>query len=339
MTTFNSTGVNAATANLPCTFSTLPASAVNETNSTYGNVNRSMSTARPNCPSCADEARCKREDQERRRHDADGRDHEQADAERARDVTHELARLRVAAVRPILRDHGNERLRERAFGKEPAQQVRNLERDGERVHDEPGAEPSRERDIAREARDARQQRHARRRPKWPASRRSLWAARVAPRRRSSSWADHGAGGYVLDLPKVAPNNSRLFPGLGPKRKLPLANIQSAKKRARQAIKRRAHNVALRSRVRTAIRKVMKAVEAGDKDSREGALRRGRAGDRPDGHQGHPAQEPRRSLQEPAQRQATRHALTARPSHRACAALPSTTSRPARGASCRRPSTR
>jgi len=44
----------------------------------------------------------------------------------------------------------------------------------------------------------------------------------------------------------------------------LANIQSAKKRARQAIKRRAHNIALRSRVRTAIRKVVKAVEAGDK---------------------------------------------------------------------------
>lgn len=44
----------------------------------------------------------------------------------------------------------------------------------------------------------------------------------------------------------------------------MANIQSAKKRARQAIKRRAHNVALRSRVRSAIKKVLKAVEAGDK---------------------------------------------------------------------------
>jgi small subunit ribosomal protein S20 len=45
----------------------------------------------------------------------------------------------------------------------------------------------------------------------------------------------------------------------------LANIQSAKKRARQAIKRRAHNVILRSRVRTAIRKVMKAIQSGNKD--------------------------------------------------------------------------
>jgi small subunit ribosomal protein S20 len=46
----------------------------------------------------------------------------------------------------------------------------------------------------------------------------------------------------------------------------LANIQSAKKRARQAIKRRAHNVTMRSRVRTAIRKVMKAIEAGNKEA-------------------------------------------------------------------------
>ena len=46
----------------------------------------------------------------------------------------------------------------------------------------------------------------------------------------------------------------------------MANIKSAKKRARQAIKRRAHNVTLRSRVRTAIRKVVKLIEAGDKDA-------------------------------------------------------------------------
>ena len=44
----------------------------------------------------------------------------------------------------------------------------------------------------------------------------------------------------------------------------MANIKSAKKRARQAIKRRAHNVALRSKVRNAVRSVLKAVAAGDK---------------------------------------------------------------------------
>ena len=46
----------------------------------------------------------------------------------------------------------------------------------------------------------------------------------------------------------------------------MANIKSAKKRARQAIKRRAHNVAMRSRVRTAIRRVIKALESGNKEA-------------------------------------------------------------------------
>lgn len=46
----------------------------------------------------------------------------------------------------------------------------------------------------------------------------------------------------------------------------MANIQSAKKRARQAIKRRAHNVAQRSRVRTEIRNVLKAIASGDKEA-------------------------------------------------------------------------
>lgn len=44
----------------------------------------------------------------------------------------------------------------------------------------------------------------------------------------------------------------------------MANIQSAKKRAKQAVKRREHNLALRSRMRTAFKKVLKAVAAGDK---------------------------------------------------------------------------
>ena len=44
----------------------------------------------------------------------------------------------------------------------------------------------------------------------------------------------------------------------------MANIQSAKKRARQNIVRRTHNMALRSRLRGALRKVLTAVQAGDK---------------------------------------------------------------------------
>ncbi|MEQ1440268.1 30S ribosomal protein S20 [Fontimonas sp. SYSU GA230001] len=44
----------------------------------------------------------------------------------------------------------------------------------------------------------------------------------------------------------------------------MANIASAKKRARQAEKRRARNVAQRSMVRTTIKKVVKALDAKDK---------------------------------------------------------------------------
>lgn len=48
----------------------------------------------------------------------------------------------------------------------------------------------------------------------------------------------------------------------------MANIKSAKKRARQNEVRRAHNASLRSRARTAIKKVLRAVQAGDKASAE-----------------------------------------------------------------------
>ncbi|HMN83712.1 MAG TPA: 30S ribosomal protein S20 [Burkholderiaceae bacterium] len=44
----------------------------------------------------------------------------------------------------------------------------------------------------------------------------------------------------------------------------MANIASARKRARQAVKRNAHNSSLRSSLRTAIKSVRKAIAAGDK---------------------------------------------------------------------------
>ncbi|WP_257255220.1 MULTISPECIES: 30S ribosomal protein S20 [unclassified Endozoicomonas] len=43
----------------------------------------------------------------------------------------------------------------------------------------------------------------------------------------------------------------------------MANSPSAKKRARQAEKRRNHNASLRSMVRTSIKKVVRAIEAKD----------------------------------------------------------------------------
>ena len=46
----------------------------------------------------------------------------------------------------------------------------------------------------------------------------------------------------------------------------MANIKSARKRARQQEKTRLHNMGLRSRMRTHIKNVIKAVEKGDKDA-------------------------------------------------------------------------
>ena len=45
----------------------------------------------------------------------------------------------------------------------------------------------------------------------------------------------------------------------------MANSAQAKKRARQAEKRRQHNASLRSTMRTAIKKVVYAIDAGEKD--------------------------------------------------------------------------
>jgi len=51
----------------------------------------------------------------------------------------------------------------------------------------------------------------------------------------------------------------------------LANIKSAKKRAVQSEKRRKHNASRRSMMRTYLKKVNAAIEAGDKQAAEAAL--------------------------------------------------------------------
>jgi small subunit ribosomal protein S20 len=51
----------------------------------------------------------------------------------------------------------------------------------------------------------------------------------------------------------------------------MANTAQARKRARQALKRRAHNDSLHSELRTAIKKVRKAIAAGDKSAAQSAL--------------------------------------------------------------------
>ena len=46
----------------------------------------------------------------------------------------------------------------------------------------------------------------------------------------------------------------------------MANSAQARKRARQAVKQRAHNMGLRSTLRTAVKRVQKAIAAGDKSA-------------------------------------------------------------------------
>lgn len=46
----------------------------------------------------------------------------------------------------------------------------------------------------------------------------------------------------------------------------MANSTQARKRARQALKQRAHNASLRTAFRSAVKKVIKAVSSGDKEA-------------------------------------------------------------------------
>ena len=52
----------------------------------------------------------------------------------------------------------------------------------------------------------------------------------------------------------------------------MANSASARKRARQAEKRRDHNMALRSRMRTYMKKVLNAIATGDKEKAQAAFK-------------------------------------------------------------------
>lgn len=52
----------------------------------------------------------------------------------------------------------------------------------------------------------------------------------------------------------------------------MANIRSARKRARQAEKTRLHKMGLRSKMRTHIKEVTKAIEKGDKAAAEAAYK-------------------------------------------------------------------
>src|SRR3974390_752827 len=65
----------------------------------------------------------------------------------------------------------------------------------------------------------------------------------------------------------------LAPGPAPENGDFVANTKSAEKAARQAEKHRARNVALRSRMRTAVRQVSAAVASGDKEAARSTYQR------------------------------------------------------------------
>ena len=52
----------------------------------------------------------------------------------------------------------------------------------------------------------------------------------------------------------------------------MANIASARKRTRQAVKNRLHNASQRSNLRTKIKAVVKSINAGDKGAAEAAYK-------------------------------------------------------------------
>ena len=76
---------------------------------------------------------------------------------------------------------------------------------------------------------------------------------------------------AVDKPSYQQENTRLSraPSI---RSLHLANTKSAEKRARQATARRARNVTQRSQARTSIKRVVTAVEGGDKAKAAEALK-------------------------------------------------------------------
>ena len=75
---------------------------------------------------------------------------------------------------------------------------------------------------------------------------------------------------MIDNGPPGANNTRLFDIRT--RLIPVANIKSARKRARQAEKTRKHNMGLRSMMRTKIKNVVNACDAGDADAAAAAYK-------------------------------------------------------------------
>ena len=154
------TGVSAGRPNLWKLLSTPPASAVSETNSRNGNVMRSRSVVRRELLRLVDRARCETARDEPGTEHAERGDDQQHAAERAGRARDELLQFLVAALFLDLGEDRHERDRERALGEQAAQEVRYAERDPERVGRRVRAERVRDRLLADQAEDARDERAA-----------------------------------------------------------------------------------------------------------------------------------------------------------------------------------
>src|SRR5690606_3472005 len=106
-------------------------------------------------------------------------------------------------------------------------------------------------------------RSARRRPGWNAT--VSWPP-LAPRFQAGRPQGGGFDAGTLDCHNAGSFNPKPF------RRTTLANIKSAKKRAKQAVKRRERNMGAKSMVRTALKKVVKAIEAKDAAAAQDAFK-------------------------------------------------------------------
>ena len=97
---------------------------------------------------------------------------------------------------------------------------------------------------------------------------------MAPKIRRLAYSRSRFAG-VIDIHRTDANNTRLFRVRNPLIHTDfqtVANIKSARKRARQADKTRLHKMGLRSKMRTSIKAVIAAVESGDKDAASAAYK-------------------------------------------------------------------
>jgi len=109
-------------------------------------------------PRRPDEAAGKKIDQPRRGKDAEHRQGKEQHRQQRRDTADEIARRVLAARAFVLGEYRHERLRERAFGEQPPQNVGQTECGFESVHLQAGTEADGFQAFANESRDPRQQR-------------------------------------------------------------------------------------------------------------------------------------------------------------------------------------